>query len=444
MRSLVLAAVAFALATIATAQIEAWATDMGRARQSAEHFTQFDFNGFALAVTWKGNVAALYINMSQTHTNGSVGVVSPQHLARRATILRNRGVHQEPIPWEPNWFVAALYEVANFTSFLATNFTALPPPLNRAVATMNFTSEKWSSGVMQTIPVFAGLNMSQSYVVYLVKADEPDWNQPSFGPNFVSMQAWTLHSDAEQSVAPVAKPLTQASATHRRNIEFVGDSLTAGYCNMCSKDVTYHSEDYLKTWSFLVAQSFGAQYHTEAWSGYGVVRNCCGGDVMMPEIFERTLATVDRQDWQWDSFVPDVMVINLGANDHLNNTFPGPFEEEWVRTYVDFVNRTALSRYLPLREQAGRTEPLHMFLACAGAQWSPVWCPYVVGAKAALEDIAAAMQPVPNVKYHFFWFDMPRADFCCGHPNLAGDRAMADQVIATIEKEVGWTVENRV
>ena len=36
----------------------------------------------------------------------------------------------------------------------------------------------------------------------------------------------------------------------------------------------------------------------------------------MPSIFSRTLATVNTDNtWQWSSWVPDALVINLGTND---------------------------------------------------------------------------------------------------------------------------------
>ena len=54
--------------------------------------------------------------------------------------------------------------------------------------------------------------------------------------------------------------------------------------------------------------------HTAAWSGLGMVRNCCGGNTTMPAIFGRTLATVNKNStWDFKSWTADVLVINLGT-----------------------------------------------------------------------------------------------------------------------------------
>jgi hypothetical protein len=56
-----------------------------------------------------------------------------------------------------------------------------------------------------------------------------------------------------------------------------------------------------------------------------MVMNCCGGDTLASDVWKRTLATVPsdspadphgtRKDNEWDfsSWTPDAVVINLGA-----------------------------------------------------------------------------------------------------------------------------------
>lgn len=102
-----------------------------------------------------------------------------------------------------------------------------------------------------------------------------------------------------------------------RKIEFLGDSITAGFCNECESVVAdANREAYGATWDFQIGELLGAQVHTAAWSGLGMVHNCCGGNTTMPSIFSRALATVNTDNtWSWSSWVPDALVVNLGTND---------------------------------------------------------------------------------------------------------------------------------
>jgi hypothetical protein len=93
-----------------------------------------------------------------------------------------------------------------------------------------------------------------------------------------------------------------------------------------------------------------AQVHTAAWSGLGMIHNCCGGNTTMPPVFTRTLATVNVDNtWDWKSWVPDALVINLGTNDGSYGTHP-----EYVTEYVKVIMEAA--------KNYGSS--LHVFLAC--------------------------------------------------------------------------------
>eukprot|EP00966_Prymnesium_polylepis_P243765 5637452-Prymnesium_polylepis.1 len=98
-----------------------------------------------------------------------------------------------------------------------------------------------------------------------------------------------------------------------------------------------------------------------AWSGIGMAENCCPGDTIAPDIWKRTLATVDSDDphgtpasnlWNFSSWTPDAVVINLGTNDNLYN------RPELLPTYN--------STYLQLVLNAGKSygKQTAFFLAC--------------------------------------------------------------------------------
>lgn len=51
-------------------------------------------------------------------------------------------------------------------------------------------------------------------------------------------------------------------------------------------------ESFHDSWANLICDTLDAQCHNCAWSGYGMVENCCGGQTLASDIWKRTLATV--------------------------------------------------------------------------------------------------------------------------------------------------------
>ena len=83
-----------------------------------------------------------------------------------------------------------------------------------------------------------------------------------------------------------------------------------------------------------------AECHYNAWSGFGMVANCCGGATLASDVWTRTLATVGAANasdphgttaantWDFSKWTADAVVINLGTNDHLGTacfSFPALF-----------------------------------------------------------------------------------------------------------------------
>lgn len=84
--------------------------------------------------------------------------------------------------------------------------------------------------------------------IRLVKATEADWNGGDPVPNFVTFYgfkvataaatATTPASMAEEAAAVVVVSSEQPPPLPTRKIEFLGDSITAGYCNECKTNNT--------------------------------------------------------------------------------------------------------------------------------------------------------------------------------------------------------------
>jgi hypothetical protein len=160
-----------------------------------------------------------------------------------------------------------------------------------------------------------------------------------------------------------------------------------------------------------------------AWSGYGMVRNCCGGNTFMPEIYRRTCASVDGDTWNFSttSWKPNVVVINLGTNDNLNANAAGQVEIDYETTYVDFVRNISIWYQ--------DTKPT-FFLACG--PMSSNYCPYVNNAitKLVKMNIPAVFLDHRGV--------LNATNQCCGHPDIDADQTLADLTISAIQSTMHW------
>ncbi|WP_020390483.1 SGNH/GDSL hydrolase family protein [Kribbella catacumbae] len=117
-----------------------------------------------------------------------------------------------------------------------------------------------------------------------------------------------------------------------RQIEFIGDSFTAGYGNVsdtrdCSSNggVNRNSNADL-TFGALTAQRLDADYQINAFSGLGMVRNYNGAipDTDFRTYYDRALLNVEGDVWRRPgSWRPQVVVVGLGINDFSTPLNPG-------------------------------------------------------------------------------------------------------------------------
>ncbi|SEQ95147.1 GDSL-like Lipase/Acylhydrolase family protein [Lentzea xinjiangensis] len=158
--------------------------------------------------------------------------------------------------------------------------------------------------------------------------------------------------------AVLAKP-----AARTRQIEFIGDSLTAGYGNLsttrdCSANggVTRNTNTDV-SFAALTARALNADYQVNAFSGLGMVRNYNGhsAGTSYRTYYDRALLNVDGDVWQNPgSWRPRVVVVGLGTNDFSTALNPGeqwPSHESLVAAY-----RSAYHGFLDrLRSRHGAT-----------------------------------------------------------------------------------------
>jgi len=218
------------------------------------------------------------------------------------------------------------------------------------------------------------------------------------------------------------------ATTRDRRIQFIGDSITCGYGDLgnasepatCPEGDKALTEDNWISWGPLISDYLLAAYEIVAWSGKGLVKNCCGEKgLVMPDYWNRTLATVNAGDWNFTSWVPDAVVINLGTNDYNGNATESDFEHG----YVEFV-KTINESY--------STDPT-FFLAC-GPMIDLPFCDYVSSVVNNLTDIGFNAHFVNLTDI----LDYPQDFGCASHPNAQGHQLMARETIISLRKYMGW------
>lgn len=309
------------------------------------------------------------------------------------------------------------------------------PRLNCSYCTFDTTGAK--NDIVETYVLAEGISEG-THDIRIVKSTEPQWTSRVPAPNWMTFHGVVL--DAGQVLAP-AQPRPQ------RRLEFVGDSITAGYCNLCAgpSDETATmttafldetsaqpsqtrrrraaeggpwEEAFVLGWPYQICEALGAECHTAAWSGFGMIENCCGGNTTMPEIWQRTLATDSSSHWNFSAWIPHGLVINLGTNDNL-----WAKNASYTETYFEMV-LNASKAYGP---------NLEVFLACG--PMITLYCPYV-------EEVIVLARAV-GIRAHFFdqrgFLNGTYGPRCCGHPSVPVDAAMAKHGADFIGKTLGWT-----
>ena len=96
----------------------------------------------------------------------------------------------------------------------------------------------------------------------------------------------------------------------------------------------------------IIARYFNADYTLIAHSGRGVVRNY-GDSVRISAVTmkDRMLNTFDMnldKKWDFKTYKPDLVVVNLGTNDFSTNIYP--LEDEFIHAYKLLISRLAITQ----------------------------------------------------------------------------------------------------
>ena len=219
-----------------------------------------------------------------------------------------------------------------------------------------------------------------------------------------------LGDDSRLLDPPPARPL---------KLEFYGDSITAGACNGDMGDDQYEdlsTHDGTRAYSALTAQRLGADYVGIAVSGIGITRTW--GEFLMPQVWDRVAPRPDAPVAPRDPRAPDVVLVNLGQNDHgLPASRGEPFASDFARRYLDFVR------------QVRRRYPDAKLVLLIGGM--PAWKEQ----PAILQALDAAVERLHGEGDAKVWTYTFQA-FTWAHPRIDTHEQMADELVAFLRDQV--------
>lgn len=105
-----------------------------------------------------------------------------------------------------------------------------------------------------------------------------------------------------------------------RRIEFIGDEFLVGYSQDANAGTTCNPnlQNAGATFASLTAGALGADYVAIAYSNKGVFQNrsCVSDQMTMPNLYPSVLPNQDDESWDFTSWTPQVVVVNLGNSDY--------------------------------------------------------------------------------------------------------------------------------
>lgn len=225
--------------------------------------------------------------------------------------------------------------------------------------------------------------------------------------------------------------LQEEPIVRSRHIEFIGNSLTCGYGtegNDRDDPFLVETENCNLTFAALTARYFNADYTLIAHSGRGAVRNY-GDSVRVSKVTmkDRMLNTFDEDlthKWDFTSYRPDLVVINLGSNDF--STEPHPYKSEFIKAYKQIISQ--------LRQHYGDIPILCIYPIIQAPVYS-----YYDSMIAEVNDPKVFLLKLKEDLYNRTT-DLGAA----WHPGRSGHLKMAMWMIPYISTVTGWTMNPKV
>ena len=206
-----------------------------------------------------------------------------------------------------------------------------------------------------------------------------------------------------------------APARPTRRLEFIGDSHTVGFGATGVDPCPFSSETESQSGAFAAqaAEALQAEAHVIGWSGRGVTRNYDDDRLpeTAPQMWRRTLP------FRPEGWVPDAVVVNLGAND-FGRGDPGSAFTAAFAAFLQELRSTYPNAFFLVVGRAHK-EKLSEYLQAA------------MLARAAAGDLKATLLVLPKGTPE-------EGKGCVGHATLATHTRHAALVVGALRAALGW------
>jgi len=259
-------------------------------------------------------------------------------------------------------------------------------------------------------------NLSNAdHTVRVVKRNESPWSTSEFG-GFVAAAGGSI----------LSKPVART-----RQIEFIGDSFTAGYGNLstsrdCTGDQVNRTTNADISFGAITSRTLNADYQINAFSGRGMVRNYNGGEAGTDyrTYYDRALLAVNGDVWPTGTWRPQLVVIGLGINDFSTPVNSG---EPWTAESLITAYRTAYHGFIDkLRARYGANT---IIVASATAVSG------TTAMETAVQRVVQERNTQGDSRVRYWYYDGLDMLGCHWHPSAADHRLIAGKLgtfIATL------------
>ena len=213
-----------------------------------------------------------------------------------------------------------------------------------------------------------------------------------------------------------AEKFAYAPPKGKLKIEFIGDSITAGFAVLGTPGATrtVANSDGAKSFAYQTAQLLNADYSTIAVQGICAVAYHWQKNLNMYDLYQKISADFNSADYDF-SFNPDVVVLALGTNEasYLEPAYGGPAYGNQFPT--DYQRMLTL-----IRE---KNPNAHIFCVYGSMGTNPTILAGIKTAVSAMND-----DKITNL---FLSTDVSGG---AGHPSVAGNTKWANELVKKIQK----------
>ena len=217
----------------------------------------------------------------------------------------------------------------------------------------------------------------------------------------------------------------QPTAAPERRMLVIGDSVSSGYgVEGTDQSCTYSraTQNHDAAYAALTARAFGADLHSLAIDGAGLVRNYSGAKSTITSQIKNTLPD-DPRPWSVAAFQPQVIVVYLGTNDFSGSDPEPGFGSAYVKILGD------LRSDYPKAQIFAAVGPM-----LGGSAYT--------AARDAIRAAVKARRALGDSKAEVIEFQPPRSarQFGCDwHPGLDAQKNMAETLQRAIARDLGWS-----